>query len=144
MIEKTYNIQINASKEHVWDVMFGKDTYSQWAKGNREEPRFIGTWEQGTEIDFLDPDGGTRALLQLVEKPKHLLMKRTAVLGKNGEIIDETNKLIGTTEEYRLNENAGVTTVLVSTHIDPDFEEAFDEGYAACFKLLKELCERSV
>jgi hypothetical protein len=143
MKDKKYTITINAPKQHVWDVMLGKKTYVQWAKGFSENSNLIGEWKQGTQIDFIDTGrGGTRAVLEVVDKPNRLLAKHIAVLSKDREPQTEgMENWIGTTEEYVLNEENEVTHLMILMHYHPDYETMLDEGWGKSLKLLKELCE---
>lgn len=141
---KEYIIIINKSKQHVWNVMLGKKTYELWIKGFSENSTVVGEWKQGTEIDFIDiGKGGTRAVLDIVDEPKHILARHIAVLTKDRELQSEgMENWIGTTEEYVLSEDNGITTLKIIMHYHPDFEKMMDEGWNKSLKLLKELCEK--
>jgi uncharacterized protein YndB with AHSA1/START domain len=143
MKEKTYKIKINASKQHVWDIMLGKETYPQWIKGFSENSEMIGEWKQDTEVDFIDADrGGTRAVLEVVDEPNRLVAKHISGLTKDRVLeTKDMENWVGTTEEYVLSEENNVTTLKILMHYHPDFEEMLNEGWSKSLKLLKELCE---
>lgn len=143
MIDKEYNIKINAPKEFVWDTMIGTNTYPKWIKGFSENSQIIGEWVQGTKVDFIDPNmGGTRALLEIVDKPNRILAKHIAMLSKDRKPEERAEKWVGTLEEYILTEDEGVTTLTIKMHLHPDFEEMLSSGWKVSLKLLKELCEQ--
>ena len=90
MKNKSYEVIINASKEHVWDIMLGEDTYPQWIKGFSENSDMVGEWKEGTEIDFIDTGrGGTRAVLDVLDAPNRLLARHIAVLDKDRNVEKE-------------------------------------------------------
>ena len=144
MKNKSYEVIINASKEHVWDIMLGEDTYPQWIKGFSENSDMVGECKEGTEIDFIDTGrGGTRAVLDVLDAPNRLLARHIAVLDKDRNVEKEgMENWIGTVEEYILKENNKITTLTILMHYHPDFEKMLDEGWNKSLKLLKELCEK--
>ena len=124
--------------------MLGDKTYVQWVKGFSENSEVVGEWKQGTEIDFIDAGrGGTRAVLEVVDEPNRLRAKHIAVLSKDRELKTEgMENWIGTTEEYLLKEENGITTLKILMRYHPEYEKMLDEGWEKSLKLLKELCER--
>lgn len=144
MNDKQYKITIYSHKQHVWDVMLGEKTYVQWMKGFSENSEVVGEWKQGTKIDFIDTGrGGTRAVLEVVDEPNRLLAKHIAVLSKEREPqTEDMESWIGTTEEYFLNEENGITTLKILMHFHPDYEKMLDDGWDKSLKLLKDLCEK--
>ena len=143
MKDKKYEITIKKPKQHVWDIMLGEQTYPQWIKGFSENSDKIGEWKQGTEIDFIDVGkGGTRAVLEIVDAPNHLLAKHITGLDKDRNPLAEgMENWIGTTEEFILDEIDGATTLTINMHYHQDFEKMLDEGWDKSLKLLKNLCE---
>lgn len=49
-----FNVEINASKEKVWDVLLGKETYPQWTKTFSEDSNVITDWQKGSKALFHD------------------------------------------------------------------------------------------
>src|SRR3989338_10838243 len=55
----TFTIQLNASPEKVWDVLWTENTYNQWTKGFNEGSHAVSDWKEGSEVLFLgDTDDG--------------------------------------------------------------------------------------
>jgi uncharacterized protein YndB with AHSA1/START domain len=52
-----FNINIKASPKKVWQVLFSDDTYRQWTRPFFEGSYAKGSWEEGSHIHFLGPDG---------------------------------------------------------------------------------------
>ena len=143
MKEKEYSILINSSIQEVWEIMLGENTYPLWVKGFSENSEMFGEWKEGSEVDFIDVGrGGTRAILEVVEKPNRVLAKHIAVLSKDR--VPQTEGMenwIGTTEEYLLSEENGVTELKIVMYYHPDYEQMLDEGWRKSLQLLKQLCE---
>jgi hypothetical protein len=144
MKQKEYSVQIKASNVAVWNVMLGEKTYPIWVRGFSENSDMIGEWKEGTEVDFIDTGkGGTRAILEVVDKPNRVLAKHIAVLSKDREPQTKgMENWIGTKEEYLLSEVNGVTELKIVMYYHPEYEQMLDEGWKKCLQLLKELCEK--
>jgi hypothetical protein len=54
-----FKIDINASKEKVWDTMLEDATYREWTAPFNEGSYYKGDWTKGSEIIFLGPDPET-------------------------------------------------------------------------------------
>ena len=53
-----HEIEIHAPREAVWRAMLHSPGYEQWTAAFCEGSRYEGSWEAGTPIRFLGPDGG--------------------------------------------------------------------------------------
>ena len=145
MESKEYSITINASKEKVWDIMIGEGTYDKWVKAFSPNSEKEGEWIQGSYMNFIDKNiGGTRALLEVVDKPNRIVAKHITLLSKEGaqdvksEVFQKWN---GSIEEYLLSEENGVTKVRILMKCHKDFFEMFDSCWPIALKNLKYLCE---
>jgi len=47
-----FSIFIQASQEKVWDTMLGGETYREWTKPFNVDSRYVGSWDEGSEIRF--------------------------------------------------------------------------------------------
>ena len=141
-----YSVKINASKEKVWNVLIGKETYKKWEKAFSPESQYDGEWKQDNHMNFFDPNmGGTKALLKIVDHPNKILAKHIAVLSKDGvedKVSEVAKKWIGAEEEYTFYETDGVTELKIEIKTHEDFAQMFDEGWDKALKLLKDLCEK--
>ena len=57
---------IDAPKETVWDIMLQSPTYEAWTSEFCEGSHFEGSWDEGEEIRFLDPNGN--GMISVIEK----------------------------------------------------------------------------
>ena len=51
-----FSIEINATKEKVWNTMLEDKTYRIWTEVFSKGSHFIGDWSKGSKILFLGPN----------------------------------------------------------------------------------------
>nr|WP_279615060.1 SRPBCC domain-containing protein [Desulfonatronum thiosulfatophilum] len=143
----TYSIRINAPKEAVWKHMLDPSDYRQWTQAFSPNSQFIGKWEQGETILFIDPDlGGTKAVLDEVVPHERLKARHVAMINKDGseDVSSEmAESWIGATETYIFNGENGQTELLIEMTTHENFEEMFNAGWPRALELLKAVCESS-
>ena len=142
-----YNIEINASKEHVWETMLAPNTYKEWVSVSWPGSTYEGRWAKGENIKFGSPgQGGTMATIVELDPHRSLLAKHVAVLNPDGS-EDRTSDMakgwVGTLEGYAFAERNGKTTLTVNIETGPEWASMFDEGWPGALEELKRICERS-
>ena len=145
MKELRYEISINSSREEVWDLMLGSDSYNKWAISFSTNSMFEGEWKQGSSIKFIDPDiGGTKAFLEVFKPFEQILARHTTLISVDGSEdtdSDEAKTWIGTTENYSFSESEGRTRLVVTMNTDDKYIEMFDASWPKALTKLKHLCE---
>jgi uncharacterized protein YndB with AHSA1/START domain len=143
MKKLTFEIQINAPVEKVWNVMLDKDTYEQWTTEFSEGSTYDGSWEQGAEILFLGPDGGGMiAEIAELRKFKFVSIRHLGMI-ENGEADLERGKDWDSAyENYTFEAKDGGTHLTIHQDMLPEYEEMFLEMWPRALKKLKEICER--
>ncbi len=121
MIQKLhFSIQINASKEKVWNTLWNDASYREWAdvffKGSYA---VTDNWKEGSTVHFLVPVKS--GIYSLIEKhiPNEFIQFKhigNVVEGKEQPIDEDSKEWTGSIESYRLTENDG--SVLLSVDID--------------------------
>lgn len=141
-----FNIDINASKEKVWNTMLQLDTYEQWTNVSWPGSSYEGEWKQGTAIRFGSPGhGGTYAELEELKPYEHIHAVHTAVINPDGSLDRDSEMAkgwVGTTESYTFTEKNGKTELHVHMKVNPDWESMFNEGWPPALEKLKELSEQ--
>lgn len=141
----TYEIRINSPKTLVWRTLTDAEKYTQWVKAFSPNSYADGEWKQGTYIKFLDPDmGGTKAFIEELESNEHILMRHVSMIDKKGEESTDgemASNWVGTTEEYTLTENDGVTSLKIEIKTHRDFVQMFESSWPNALKLIKELSD---
>ncbi len=140
-----YSIKINAPKEKVWDKMFDKETYKIWTETFSPGSYFEGSWDEGSKIKFLGPDGsGGMTSTIAVNKPYTFLSIKHLGIIKNGiEDFDspEARSWGQSFENYTFNESKGVTELKVDIKVIDEFEEYMQGTWPKALGILKRICE---
>lgn len=135
-----YQIQINASPEKVWKVLFTQDAEKKWASAVNEGTFFEGNWEEDSVMRFLDSQNN--GMYNLVEKNilnKELKMKHLGWI-LNGEISPQNWE--DSTIEYILETNEDGTLLTGKINALNEFVDFFNSKYPQNFQNIKNLAEK--
>jgi uncharacterized protein YndB with AHSA1/START domain len=143
-----FSIVINAPKEKVWKAMLDDATYREWTGVFMPGSHYVGTWDAGSEIQFLGPDedGKMGGMLSKVaeNRPNEFLSLEHMGVITDG-VADTTGEeaLVwkGAHENYTLNDKDGGTELVVDTDTDEDNRSIFAEGWPRALQKLKEIAE---
>lgn len=125
LIEK--QIDVDAPRERVWDVLTGDATYRTWTAEFAEGSYAETDWQEGSGVRFLGPDGtGLVGRVVASRRPELLDVEYTGVVGGGSD--DTTSELArawaGTHETYRLAEAGGGTRLAISAPMsDPHYDD---------------------
>ena len=143
----TFSIVIHAPREKVWNTMLTKDTYEKWTAAFHEGSTFVGSWEKGSEIEFLGPDeqgnlsGGMYA--RVVENRPHEFVS-VQHLGemKDGQKVPWpiTPGMEGF-ENYSFADVDGGTEVSIELTIPKEWKDMFVEAWPKALEKLKMITE---
>lgn len=138
----SYNIEINAAAKKVWQVLWFMDTYKKWTSVFAEDCTYIGNWQEGTTIQFVNAAGnGIYAIIQ--KNIPHLQM----TIQHQGELKDGVQKpseWAGAIEQYNLTEQNGITTLQVSMDTTEEMEAYFTETFPKALVLIKQIAEQPI
>lgn len=140
-------IDINAPKEKVWDILFGKETYKVWtapfSSGSNSDA--VTDWNEGSDVKFVDGSGSGIAGKIVKHVPNETIRIQYYGPITNNNLVtegDEAEQWKGTVEEYRISERDGVSRFDVSCDmLEPYFDfmsKAWDEALAILKKLSEE------
>ena len=134
-----YTIQINATPEKVWEVLFTQDNYKKWASAMNEGTYFEGTWEEGSIMKFLDPKNNGMYNLVVKNIPnKQLSMKH---LGWILEGVLTPQNWEDSTLDYILEPNENGTLLIGKVNSLDEFVDFFNSKYPKNFENIKNLAE---
>ena len=74
-----FDIRIAAPREHVWRTTLYSPTYERWTATFSEGSHYEGSWEAGTPIRFLGPDGGGMVAEIAEHRPDEAAVEHTFV-----------------------------------------------------------------
>ncbi len=136
-----YQIQIDASAEKVWEVLFTQDSNKRWPSALNENTYFEGNWEQGSMMRFLDQDNN--GMYNLVVKNSHgseLSMKHLGWI-LDGELSPQDWE--DSTVTYILEPNENGTMLHAKVNSLDEFVDFFNSKYPQNFEKVKILSEKS-
>ncbi|HEY1089784.1 MAG TPA: SRPBCC domain-containing protein [Burkholderiaceae bacterium] len=138
MLKLNFDILIHASPAIVWNTLFEAATYEQWTAAFCAGSRFEGSWEQGSEMRFLAPDGrGLQAQIEESRREAHLAIQHRAEIDASGQL----REMEPAYECYDLRDELGSTRLEVSLDVPPHHESYMRRTWPLALALLKQLCE---
>lgn len=139
-----FDIFINAPRKHVWTTMLQPASYEQWTAPFSEGSRFEGSWEQGSRIRFLGPDGCGMVSDIAENRPAEFVSIRHLGFIQNG-VEDTRSEAVRAWapcyENYTFIEEAGGTRLKVDSDVFGDFEAFMTETWPRALAQLKAVCE---
>jgi uncharacterized protein YndB with AHSA1/START domain len=138
------SIEINVSKEKVWDVL-QHDNYTKiWYLEFSPETISEVDWREGGRFKFLDGKGNGMAGKVSVYKPNEkvtLEFDRVIANDKEDFDSDSAKKWIGGTESYSLSQNNNITNLTVRLTGPEEFGDMFNPMWDKALLKIKELSE---
>ncbi len=144
IVNLTKTIEINASKETVWDVLLQDETYRKWTSVFAEGSYAVCDWQEGSQAYFLTPEGNGLFSKVLVHKPCEVITFEHLGLMAGGKEMpenEETKEWKGTKETYLVSENNGITTLKLEQEISESAYDWMSDAWDKAFHLVKELAE---
>ncbi|RZK40785.1 MAG: SRPBCC domain-containing protein [Pedobacter sp.] len=144
-----FNIEINASRERVWDILLGEKTYPQWTSVFSEGSNVITDWQKGSKAIFTD--GGSQGMVAKIAEnvPNEYLSIEHLGMYDNGVEdydSDEVKEWAGTKENYTLTDLGGKTNLHIymdtqDTDDGKKMVEMFSEIWPKALQKVKALAE---
>ena len=144
MNELEFQIEIQASKEKVWQTLWRDDSFRQWAGLIDPGTYMIGVMKKGCELQFISSENGygVTSLVEEMTVNEYLRLRHKADTQKSGEKSRE-NEWTGGSERYSLGETEEKTTLVVILDVPQEMEAYFKAAYPKALKRVKELAEKS-
>lgn len=141
-----FHADINAPKERVWEILWGKTTYPKWTAVFAEGSDVETDWQEGSRAIFGDGKG-TGMIANIARRVNNELMsiQHIGMLKDGKEILEgpEIDSWKGAVEEYRLLENNGTTSLDVSLDAgnDENMNNYFNEKFPLALNEVKAMAE---
>ncbi len=146
-----FKINIEASKEKVWDTMLEDATYREWTSVFSPGSYYKGDWSAGSKILFLGPDprtGEEGGMVSMVSenKPYEFISLKHIGFVQNG--IEDTESEMAKAwadssfENYTFNEKDGKTELVIDLNVTDELAGEFERMWPDALKKLKEISER--
>ena len=135
-------ITIDAAPEKVWNVLWDEFSYRQWTSAFCEGSFYVGTLEEDSKVQFLDPDNNG-----MFSKVVKNIPAKEMVFLHLGEIYSgiETPMDWGdATESYLLEETEYSTKLTLEINTSKEFKSFFEEKVPLAIQNVKNLSENQL
>ena len=140
-----FETAIRAPREKVWRTMLERDTYRIWTAEFAPGSDYEGSWEKGSRIRFVTPDGSGMVAEIVESRPfEHVSVRHLGELrdGAEDTTSDAVKSWAGEAyETYTLRESGGVTTLEITCDVTPEYEAMMAEMWGRALQRLKTLVE---
>jgi hypothetical protein len=143
-----HSIEINASKEKIWETLWSDKTFRDWSNIIDEGTYLDGELEEGNEINFIGSSegGASYGVTSKIEKlipNQFILLAKTAdiIVDKDGKIEKRAEQWTGGMESYELEDNNGNVKLTIIEEIPDELLEYFDAKIPEVLKRVKVLSE---
>jgi len=143
MKKLVFNIEINASREKIWDVLWNDRTYRIWTSVFSDGSYAVSDWEEGGKVQFLD--GENNGMYGRIEKNKTNEFMSFLYLGeiKDGNEIPSIDlETKGVKENYTLEESGNSTKLIVELDSEEKYQDYFEKQFPQALQKVKELAEK--
>ncbi len=142
MKEMQFQVEINATRQRVWDTLWQDETFRQWAGIIDPGTHMVGELKEGSEIQFISGNGyGVTSLVEKLTANEFLLLRHHADTQESGK-QERADEWTGGRESYSLSEKDGITTLTTVFDVPPEQEEYFKTNYPKALEKVKELAGR--
>ena len=139
-----FDIDINAPREKVWQILWGKKTYAEWTSVFTEGSYFEGDFKQGNRVHLLSPggDGLYSDIIFLIEN-EFLMFSHIGYLKDKQEqpIDEETEVWTGSIESYKLTDKGNGTHLKLELDCQPEYKDSMNGRFADALQKLRQMCE---
>ncbi|MBL8005031.1 MAG: SRPBCC domain-containing protein [Candidatus Kapabacteria bacterium] len=152
MNKLTQTIDINASREQVWDAIVNDAKYREWTAEFHQGSYFEGAWSTGDTIRFLalDEKGEKSGMLATIHSaiyPEFISIQHLGLVanGVDDTTSEEVKKWAPAFENYTLKSIDNTTTqFVVDVDSNEEYYDYFLEVWPRALAKLKEICERTI
>jgi hypothetical protein len=139
-----FSIQVNASREKVWDALWNKEHYEKWTAAFSEGSHAVSDWKEGSKILFLDGEG--QGMFSIIDKKipsRQMSFKHLGVVIKGVEqpADEKTKDWSGAKENYYLSDRNGGTELKVEMDTVEEHAQYFRDVFPKALEIVKQAAE---
>lgn len=146
MKKHEFKTVIDAPREKVWDILWGKETYPAWTSAFAEGSNAETDWKKGSKVYFTDGSGqGMVAFIDEKIPNEYMSFRHVGQLvdGKEDMESEKVKEWAGSMENYTLKQVDGKTELTVDMDINDEWAQYFLETWPKALDKLKELSEKN-
>lgn len=145
----SHTIEINATAEEIWEILWDQKTYSEWTQffceGENNGGSYESDWKVGGRTVFLDSTGqnGMISTIQSLNEPYEVVFKHLGYIQDGKEITDskEIEEWSGAQEKYFLTKLEDYTKLQGELQTMSEYAENMKNGFVKGFERVKKLAE---
>ena len=144
MVKQHFSILINASKEKIWDILLGADTYTQWTTPFAPGSTVVTDWKKGSKALFTDGNGMGMVSEIAEHIPNEFLSIKHKGMIKDGveDVESEQATQWAGFENYTLKSNGDQTEWLIEVDAPEEHLDYFTKIWPKAMAIVKELAEK--
>lgn len=139
-----FKIEINATKERIWDILLGETTYPKWTTVFSEGSKAVTDWQKGSKALFVNAEGDGM-ISKIADHIPNEYMSIQHLGMYIGGIEDYDSKHVkkwgDAFENYKLSTKDGKSLLSVELDIDEEYKGYFKEKWPVALEKVKELSE---
>ena len=139
-----YSIEINASKEKIWEVLWSDPTLRKWAGIIDEGTYLDGELEEGNEVNFMSASGyGVTSRVEELVPYQRMVFKQIAdvKVSKDGSLERREKQWEGGLETYELKDSQGHIELSLEQDVPDELVEYFEKKIPEALECIKTLAE---
>ena len=145
MEKHQFSTTIDAPKQRVWEVLWGKDTYPAWTAAFSEGSQVeTDGWKKGTKVLFGDGKGSGMVAIVEDNRPNEFMSFRHIGMLQDGVEDTESEKVkewAGAHENYTLREENGKTNLTVEMDLGKEWLDYFQKTWPVALDKVRLLAE---
>lgn len=145
MKKQQFKIDINATRERVWDVLWNDDTYPKWTAPFAEGSHAETDWKKGSKVLFLDGKGN--GMISCIEEkiPNEYMSIKHLGEVKDGVEDTESERVTnwaGAHENYTLKGSNGKTELVIDMDMTEEFADMLNNMWPKALAKVKDIAEK--
>ena len=146
MEKQHFKVSIDAPREKVWEVLWGKSSYPAWTAAFAEGSKVETDWKEGSKALFLDAKNEGMVSTIAKNKPNEFMSIKHLGLIKDGVEDTESDKIKewhGAMENYTLKTVNGKTELTVDMDMTDEWKDYLSKSWPVALEKVKELAEKN-
>ena len=140
-----FSVQINASKEKVWDTLWSDASYRQWTEAFSPGSYADSDWKEGSKIKFLTAEGdGMFSVIETMKPSSQMTFRHLGTVLKGKEQPESKESVVweGAKESYFLSEKDGITELNVEVDVTNQYQDYFNKTFPKALEIVKKNAEQ--
>ncbi|WP_407481665.1 SRPBCC family protein [Elizabethkingia meningoseptica] len=141
----SYNIEINAPQQKVWNILWNEDSYKEWTKFFSPDSTMQSDWKVNGRTLFVNSKGdGMVSTIDRLDEPHQIIFKHLGMIQNGVEDLHSKDVVewSGAQEKYFLTDIGDKTKLHVEVQVDAEWKDHLNQGFIKGLNIVKELAEK--